>query len=59
MTDMMKGFSDNELEEIKSDIPLNKFGTPEDVANCALFLASENAGFITGQILGVSGGQVI
>ena len=59
MTDMMKGFSDNELKEIKSDIPLNKFGTPEDVANCALFLASENAGFITGQILGVSGGQVM
>ncbi|MBR5314737.1 MAG: 3-oxoacyl-ACP reductase FabG [Clostridia bacterium] len=59
MTDMMNGFSEDELCEIKNDIPLNTFGTPEDVANAALFLASDNARFITGQTLGVNGGQVM
>lgn len=59
MTDMMKTFNQDELEAIKEEIPLNKFGTPEDVANMALFLASEKAGFITGQVFGVNGGQVI
>jgi 3-oxoacyl-[acyl-carrier protein] reductase len=59
MTDMMNGFSNEELDDIKSDIPLNKFGTPEDVANTAFFLASDNAKFITGQTLGVNGGQVM
>ena len=59
MTDMMKSFSPDELESIKEDIPLNKFGTPADVAGTTLFLASENAGFITGQVISVNGGQVI
>ena len=59
MTDMMNGFSKEELDMIKSDIPLDTFGTPADVANTALFLASENARFITGQVIGVNGGQVI
>lgn len=59
MTNMMNGFSNEELDDIKSDIPLNKFGTPEDVANTALFLASDNTKFITGQTLGVNGGQVV
>lgn len=59
MTDMMNGFSKDELEDIKSEIPLNTFGTPDDVANTALFLASDNAKFITGQTLGVNGGQVM
>ena len=59
MTDMMKGFTDDELNGIKAEIPLNIFGTGEDVANTALFLASENARYITGQIINVNGGQVI
>ena len=59
MTDMMKSFDQTDLDAIKEEIPLNKFGTPEDVANMALFLASDKAGFITGQIFGVNGGQVI
>ncbi len=59
MTDMMNGFSKDELEDIKSEIPLNTFGTPDDVAKTALFLASDHAKFITGQTLGVNGGQVM
>lgn len=59
MTDMMNGFTNEELEQIKEEIPLNTFGTPEDVANTALFLASDNAKFITGQIISVNGGQII
>lgn len=40
-------------------IPLGHLGTPEDVAAAAAFLASDAAGFITGQVLGVNGGQVL
>lgn len=40
-------------------VPLGHLGTPQDVAAAAAFLASEEAGFVTGQVLGVSGGQVL
>jgi 3-oxoacyl-[acyl-carrier protein] reductase len=47
-------------QETKSDllnmIPMGKFGKPEDIASMVLFLASEKAGYITGQILTVDGG---
>lgn len=46
-------------DEIREETPLNRLGTPEDVANAILFLAGENASFITGQVLGVNGGLVI
>ena len=59
MTDMMNGFSAEELDAIKDEIPLGRFGTPEDAAQAALFLASDRAGYITGQVLSVSGGMVI
>ena len=39
--------------------PLGTFGSPKDVANAAAFLASEEAGYITGQVLHVDGGMVI
>jgi 2-hydroxycyclohexanecarboxyl-CoA dehydrogenase len=42
-----------------SSIPLGHLGTPDDVACAVVFLASDEAGFITGQILGVNGGQVL
>ena len=41
------------------ETPLGRMGTPQDVAAAALFLASENAAFITGQILGVDGGLAV
>jgi len=40
----------------KAGIPMNRYGTPEEAANAAIFLASDNAKYITGQILGVDGG---
>lgn len=42
---------------IKSEVPMNRFGCPEEVANAVLFLASEKAGFVTGSCLVVDGGQ--
>ncbi len=58
-TDMLSSFSQSELEELKDEIPLNRLGTPEDVANAVSFLASEKADYITGQVIGVNGGMVI
>jgi len=40
-------------------IPLGRLGTPEDVANCVAFLASEEAGYITGHVLNVNGGMLM
>ena len=42
---------------LETRVPLNRFGTPEDIANAAIFLASELASFITGSCLTVDGGQ--
>jgi 2-hydroxycyclohexanecarboxyl-CoA dehydrogenase len=44
---------------IAASIPLGHLGTPDDIAAAATFLASEQAGFITGQVLGVNGGSVL
>jgi 2-hydroxycyclohexanecarboxyl-CoA dehydrogenase len=46
-------------EVIASTIPIGHLGTPEDIAAAATFLASDDAGFITGQVLGVNGGSVL
>ena len=59
MTDMMKDFDEDTLNELRAETPLNRLGTPEDIARAALFLASDEASFITGQTLGVNGGFVI
>jgi 3-oxoacyl-[acyl-carrier protein] reductase len=58
-TDMMKPYSESEIEVLKEDTPLMRLGTPDDIAKCALFLASDSADFITGQIISVNGGFVI
>ena len=46
-------------EVMAATIPLGHLGTPDDIAAAAVFLASEAAGFITGQVLGVNGGSVL
>ena len=46
-------------EELIAEIPLLRMGKAEEVANLALFLASDKADYITGQVIGVSGGMVI
>jgi 3-oxoacyl-[acyl-carrier protein] reductase len=57
MTAMTDALPDNVKEEMKRAIPLGSFGTSEDVANCVLFLASPEAGYVTGQVLHVNGGM--
>ena len=59
MTDMMAGFSDEDVAALKDETPLMSLGSPEDIADAVLFLASEKARFITGQVLSVNGGMVI
>lgn len=59
MTDMMAGFSDDDVAALKNETPLISLGSPEDIADAVLFLASEKARFITGQVLSVNGGMVI
>ncbi len=58
-TEMNKKFTKDELEDIRDEIPLGIFGTPADIANAVIFLASEKASFITGQTLAVNGGMII
>ena len=45
------------LEELKEEVPSGKIGTPKDIANMTLFLASDKADYITGQTIGVNGGM--
>ena len=58
-TDMTNNLSDDLIEKMKSSIPLGRVGTPNDVANLVCFLASEEAGYITGQTFNVDGGMVM
>ena len=58
-TDMLKGYSSEDLEELKTETPLGRLGSPDDVAKALYFLSSEAASFITGQIVGVNGGFLI
>ena len=58
-TDMTKVLSEEIKEKSVSQIPLGKFGKPEDIAAAAAFLASEKAGYITGQVIHVDGGMVM
>ncbi len=55
-TAMTEAMTDKAREEMSGQIPLGRLGTPEDVAAAVSFLASEAAGYITGQVLGVNGG---
>lgn len=54
-TDMMKAVPKNVIEPLIAQIPLRRMGQPEDIANAFLFLASDEASFITGQVLSVDG----
>ncbi len=58
-TDMNKNISPEDTQAFANETPLGRIGSPLEVAKAALFLASENADFITGQILGVDGGAII
>lgn len=52
-TDMVEGLDEASL---KKTIPANRFGTPEEVAECVAFLCSPQAGYITGNVISINGG---
>ena len=58
-TDMTAVLSESVQQNIQAQIPLGHFGKPEDVAAAVAFLASEEAGYITGQVLCVDGGMAM
>ena len=57
-TDMTRALSREAAESLKARIPMGRLGTPEDVAHVISFLASEEAGYVTGQVIGVNGGML-
>jgi 3-oxoacyl-[acyl-carrier protein] reductase len=56
-TEMTKAISERAQGEWSSAIPLGRLGTPQDVAAAVCFLASDEASYITGQVLAVNGGM--
>ena len=56
LTDMLSSFDEETLHTLSDETPLGRIGTPEDVAKAISFLLSDDASFITGQVLGVNGG---
>ncbi len=57
VTDMTEDMTDKAREAMTAQIPLGRLGAAEDVAGAVLFLASDQAAYITGQVLGVNGGM--
>ena len=55
-TDMTTFLNDDEKVEVSKNIPMRRFGTVQDVAKCIVFLASDEANYITGQTISVDGG---
>ena len=58
-TDMTASIPDKVKEKIPSRIPVGRFGDPEDIANMVIYLASEKAAYITGQVININGGFYI
>ena len=58
-TDMTSYIGENERNEILKKIPLNKFGSPEDISKLVMFLISDEASYITGQTISIDGGLLM
>jgi len=58
-TSMLAGVPENIRARILEQIPMRRFGNPEEVAKAVSFLASEDASYITGHVLNVNGGQYL
>ncbi|MCH2148308.1 MAG: SDR family oxidoreductase, partial [Phycisphaerales bacterium] len=57
-TDMTSALGEQVLQEAGKRIPLKRLGSPDDIAHAVSYLASEGAGYVTGQVLTVDGGLV-
>ncbi|MBX3133050.1 MAG: 3-oxoacyl-[acyl-carrier-protein] reductase [Gemmatimonadaceae bacterium] len=58
-TDMTDAMAPEAVAKLSAQIPLARFGTPEDIAGAVAFLASDHAAYVTGQVLTVDGGMVM
>lgn len=58
-TDMMADFTPEDKEALAQETPVGRLGTPREIAHALLFLAGEESGYITGQVLAPNGGLVI
>ena len=58
-TEMTRVLEDSVRIKLVEQIPLARLGQPEDVARCVSFLVSENASYITGQVINVNGGMLM
>jgi 3-oxoacyl-[acyl-carrier protein] reductase len=58
-TKMTDALSEEAQQKMLANIPLGRFGTPEDVANVVAFLAGDTAGYVTGQVISTCGGMVM
>lgn len=58
-TDMLCDCSEETLNDLRQNTPLMRLGNAKDIANCALFLASDHSDFITGQVISPNGGFIV
>lgn len=58
-TDMNSSLSEEDIKSLAYDTPLGRIGVPRDISNTAYFLASDEAAFITGQVISVDGGFIV
>jgi 3-oxoacyl-[acyl-carrier protein] reductase len=59
LTEMLLSMPEDALEALKQKSPLKRMGTPEEVANLYLFLASDEASYISGEVIRIDGGMVV
>ena len=58
-TEGLDGLGNDYITSMEASIPMKRLGAVSDIANAALFFASEEAGYVTGQTLVIDGGQVL